>query len=77
MGYVQTYNACPHCLSKVTIIKQQKSEKMKEISTPVENPKKTGLEKDNADCQHFLGYLKMRPKDKSFLDEWSADWPQL
>jgi DNA-directed RNA polymerase subunit RPC12/RpoP len=70
-GYVQTYNACPRCLSKITIVKQEKSEEIKEASTLMENPKKISVakEKDNVDCQHFLGYLKTRPKDKSIPDE--------
>jgi hypothetical protein len=52
-------------------MKEQKSEGTKEISAPVENPEKAGLEKEkgNADCQHFLGYLKKRPKGKSVPDE--------
>jgi DNA-directed RNA polymerase subunit RPC12/RpoP len=69
-GYVQTYYACPLCLSEVTIIKQQKGE-AKEASTSIENPMKTSEAKEgnNAGCQHFFGYLKTRPKDKSFPDE--------
>lgn len=70
-GYVQTYTACPRCLSKITIVKQQKSEETKEASTLMENPKRPAVakEKDNVDCLHFLGYLKTRPKDKSIPDE--------
>jgi hypothetical protein len=70
-GYVQTYNACPRCLSKVTVFKQQKSRETEETSAPIDNPMKKSVakEENNAGCQHFLGYLKGRPKDKSVPDE--------
>jgi hypothetical protein len=70
MGNVQTYSACPRCLSKVNIIKQQKSE-VRESSRTIEKHEKASFAKgkDNADCQHYLGYLKKRPKNESIPDE--------
>ena len=70
-GCVQTYYACPLCLSKVSIVKQPKGEKAKEASPSKGNPRETSeaKEENNAGCQHFFGYLKKRPKDKSFPDE--------
>ena len=71
MGNIQTYNACPRCLSKVNIIKHQRREEMRESLRPIEKAEEKGFgkERDNADCQHYLGYLKKRPKDRSVPDE--------
>jgi DNA-directed RNA polymerase subunit RPC12/RpoP len=74
-GYVQKYYACPQCLSKVMIIKRQRGEETKEVSGSTEIPRKTHArasevkEENDAGCQHFFGYLKKRPKDKSFPEE--------
>jgi len=71
-GYIQKYSACPHCLSKVTIMKQHESEEKKETAISLEDTKKVVITKnkeDNVQCKHFLGYLKTRPKDMSVPDE--------
>lgn len=70
-GHVQKYYACPLCLSKLTVIKQQKGEGAKEAWASIENHMKTSeaKEENNSGCQHFLGYLKTRSKDKSVPDE--------
>ena len=71
-GIVQTYDACPHCLSKVALVKhQQKREEKKEVLMPIEETKNISAprERENADCMHFLGYLKTRSKDMSIPDE--------
>jgi hypothetical protein len=53
----------------VTSIKQQTSEGKKEASTSIGYANKAGEAKDNAECNHFFGYLKTRPKDVSIPDE--------
>jgi len=70
-GSVQTYYACPHCLSKISDVKQHKSEESKETSISMENVKKVAVAKreDDVKCTHFLGYLKKRPKEAPFPDE--------
>jgi DNA-directed RNA polymerase subunit RPC12/RpoP len=71
-GYIQKYSACPHCLSKVTIVKQHESEEKKETAIDLGETMKASVVKDREDsaqCKHFLGYLKTRPKDMSVPDE--------
>ncbi len=70
-GYVQKYNACPRCLSKVTIVRQHEGDEEKE-TLPIGNFEKAKSQKrneENAICKHFVGYLKTRPKDMSIPDE--------
>ena len=63
-GHVQSYYACPRCLSKIH---------MKTKKTNVVVAKKT--EKINAKsekiagCKHFFGFLKKRPKNSPIPDE--------
>ncbi len=70
-GSVQTYYACPRCLSKISDVKQHKNEGDEEISISIEKVKKVavGKQEDNVECKHFLGYLKKRAKDAPFPDE--------
>ena len=73
-GYVETFYACPHCLSKVVSLKQRKNKEVEgdnEISVAIEKVKKIAAAKqeNNVQCEHFFGYLKQRPKDTSFPDE--------
>jgi len=70
-GCVQTYYACPRCLSKISDVKHHKSEGGEETSVSMEKVKKVVVAKheDNVKCKHFLGYLKKRPKDMPFPDE--------
>jgi DNA-directed RNA polymerase subunit RPC12/RpoP len=70
-GSVQTYYACPRCLSKISDVKQHTHEGDEETSISVEKVRKVVLEKheDDVECKHFLGYLKKRAKDTPFPDE--------
>jgi len=69
-GSVQTYNACPRCLSEITAPRHDKKEKGGETSISVENVKKVAVKhEDDVKCGHFLGYLKKRPRDTPFPDE--------
>lgn len=70
-GSVQTYYACPNCLSKVTSMKSHKSEESKETLISEKDFKKAVKTKheDTVECKHSLGYLKNRPKDTPIPDE--------
>jgi DNA-directed RNA polymerase subunit RPC12/RpoP len=61
-GLVQTYYACPHCLSKLPE-EEEKETRGNEAAAPPEEPEKTQPKPQNEKCQHFLGYLKKRPKE--------------
>lgn len=68
--YAQTYYACPHCLSKVNVVKKEKSEEKKESSILVDEVKKVVVKHEaNTKCSHFLGYLKQHSKSAPFPDE--------
>jgi DNA-directed RNA polymerase subunit RPC12/RpoP len=70
-GSVETYYACPRCLSKISDVKQHKCEGSKETSVSMDKIKKVAVAKheDDVKCTHFLGYLKKRSKDAPFPDE--------
>jgi hypothetical protein len=69
-GSVQTYNACPRCLSKVSEVKHQKSEADEQASISTRNVKKVVVKtEEDVKCKHFLGYLKKHPKSTPFPDE--------
>jgi len=69
-GCVQTYYACPRCLSKISVVKDDKNEEGKETSISMKNVKKAVVKhEDNAMCKHFLGYLKKRSKDVPIPDD--------
>ena len=68
-GRVQTYYACPRCLSKVGAVKQQKEEAM-EVSAATEIVRNVAVKgEEGVKCGHFLGYLKKRSKDSAFPEE--------
>jgi hypothetical protein len=70
-GNVQTYYACPRCLSKIDDVKQDKHAETSKVSTSFAPIKKVGVAKLEAEakCQHFVGYLKKRDKDAPIPDE--------
>jgi DNA-directed RNA polymerase subunit RPC12/RpoP len=70
-GGVQTYYACPRCLSKIDDVEHHKNEEGKGNAITIGKAKKAILAKseDDAKCSHFLGYLKKRPKNMSIPDE--------
>lgn len=68
-GASQSYYACPRCLTKVGEIRTQKKEETRgSLPIDVLSRSATKLEND-VKCQHFLGYLKRRPKDMAIPDE--------
>lgn len=61
-GLVETYYACPHCLTKIP----ETQEKVAETEvTPISSEEDTNTQPkpEGVNCQHFLGYLKKRPKE--------------
>ena len=72
---MQTYDACPFCFTKLSSV-IDKSELEATIKKAVgkldSTPKVSGKEKldtqKEADCPHYLGYLKKRPKDAPIPD---------
>lgn len=61
-GLVQTYYACPHCLTKMPEAKEKDAERS-ETTVPTKEAKKTETKPEIQNCQHFFGYLKKRPKE--------------
>lgn len=76
-GMLETYDACPHCFSKVANIEFPKikktSEKNIEIDIApdrdIEKTTKKTDEKKVARCSHSFGYLSKRPKGSPIPDE--------
>lgn len=67
---VQTYYACPHCLTKIAKTKNPKGKRGKgDLSTVEKVGKAASMLESDVECKHFLGYLKKRPKDTSIPDE--------
>ncbi|NWG11176.1 hypothetical protein HXY33_05450 [Candidatus Bathyarchaeota archaeon] len=69
-GNVQTYYACPRCLSKVDV-KHKREVEDSSVSALLAPAKKVSGAKHEAEvkCQHFLGFLKKRDKDTAIPDE--------
>lgn len=66
-GIVQKYYACPRCLSKVKSVEPQED---REKTASAKETKKIVVEKlEAAKCEHFVGYLKKRPKNTPIPDE--------
>jgi len=70
-GSVQTYHACPRCLSKIRDVKYDKNEESKETPVSVKNVKKVVAAKheESVKCKYFLGYLKKRSRDMPIPEE--------
>jgi len=83
-GSPETYYACPHCFSRVSLEdrkierKEKSSDKSKKSpSEALPSVSKKDLEEDAsgvekvkpAGCVHFLGYLRTRPKGTPIPDE--------
>ncbi len=66
-GNIKKYYACPRCMTQVRKKESQKSEKSGETSMSM---KKTVTKlAEGVKCEHFLGYLKKRPKDTPVPEE--------
>jgi hypothetical protein len=70
-GNVQTYYACPRCLSKVDNVQPDRQVEDRSVSVSVEPAKKLGAvnREVEVNCQHFLGFLKKREKNAAIPDE--------
>jgi hypothetical protein len=60
-GSVQTYQACPHCLTKVHIVQARKQERKPEPLRKESSGLETKSESSFA-CGHFFGYLNKRQR---------------
>jgi len=68
-GSLETYYACPHCFSRVSVSdKSGKSLNEAHVGASRDTSKDI-KENDVADCPYSLGYLKTRPKDSPIPDE--------
>lgn len=78
-GSHETYYACPHCFSRVSLVNRNVVEtespldklKKGEGKAPPSVSRKGVKDEKNkpAGCAHFLGYLKTRPKGSPIPDE--------
>jgi hypothetical protein len=67
-GSDEQYYACPRCLTKVREVETREKEQSHE-ATPVRDLNRAGpVPENDVKCQHFLGYLKKRPKDMPIPD---------
>lgn len=66
-GYSKTYYACPRCLAKVGDTEPMEDEEGEELHTEVKNETEGG--EGVTRCEHFLGFLKNRPRDMAIPDE--------
>jgi DNA-directed RNA polymerase subunit RPC12/RpoP len=60
-GHVQTYQACPYCMTKVRDAKQPKNEKVKATILSKTTSTQKAPELDGK-CGQYFGYLNKRPK---------------
>jgi hypothetical protein len=61
-GLVQTYYACPRCLAEVRESGQTETSGAEPLAAG-EELREEQVKPENEDCQHFLGYLRKRPKE--------------
>jgi DNA-directed RNA polymerase subunit RPC12/RpoP len=67
-GSSERYYACPRCLTKVGEMKTKEKEESKEAAPTLDLRKSVARLENDVKCQHFLGYLKRRPKDTPIPD---------
>lgn len=66
-GNVETYQACPHCMTKLDDISTPKAlEKKREPSSKM--AKQEIPAESDGECVHYFGYLNKRPKGTSVPD---------
>jgi len=72
-GSLETYQACPHCFSQVSVsdnLKKPPSEAaLDALANAVKETAKDIEKNKQAGCSNFLGYLKKRPKGSPIPDE--------
>jgi len=62
-GDVQTYHACPRCMTKVRSVEVKKSEEKKTGIVPNASKEAQPATEGRDNCGHYFGYLNKRPKD--------------
>jgi len=67
-GSLETYHACPHCFSRVSV-SDNLEKSLSEVPLGVLKKASEVTENDVVDCAHSLGYLKTRSKDSPIPDE--------
>jgi hypothetical protein len=67
----QTYAACPFCLTKITEVQIEASNKPRkaQVETILSKEKPTRSREKPSACQHHLGYLSEREKNQQIPDE--------
>jgi DNA-directed RNA polymerase subunit RPC12/RpoP len=69
-GSVQTYYACPRCLTQVKEDRKQQVERSEEAPISLKELKRSSAKpEENVSCQHFFGYLGKRPKDTAIPED--------
>jgi DNA-directed RNA polymerase subunit RPC12/RpoP len=67
---LQIYYACPRCLTKVGDVESQSDKESGTVTVLKEEGKDVSKKRESeAECEHFLGYLKQRPKNSPIPDE--------
>jgi len=72
---VETYQACPYCMSRIDLPEEEKSTKNTLASLKIkaalekEQERTEKKETNEARCSHGFGYLKKRPKGTPIPDE--------
>lgn len=67
---VHKYFACPRCLAEVSNVKDQEDVESKETVFPQREVRKAAAKlEQSVKCNHFMGYLKQRPKNTPFPEE--------
>jgi len=67
-GSLETYQACPHCFSRLGISETLEKD-LSETPLSASEEALSNAADEVANCAHFLGYLKTRPKDSPIPDE--------
>jgi len=68
-GKVQTYQACPHCMTRVYNIADSKSEKRKPAGLQKVSNASEDLWSCRVECGHFYGYLNKRQKGTAIPEQ--------
>jgi hypothetical protein len=68
-GSSEEYYACPRCLTKVAETETKQRRENEETPSAVRLGKVGTLLEGDVKCEHFMGYLKKRPKDTPIPDE--------
>jgi len=61
-GHVQTYGACPHCMTKVYDISAPKTEQKEKRNFSAESKRPQTEADDEVKCDHFFGFLNKRTR---------------